>query len=227
MTMSRSVLDNSTKDEYQSILDDFKTNDIKIIIGIFDISTTVKLFCEIYKKKMYGENYQWIILGSYNQELARQKSLQLYGVNCTADQLLEALNGTLQTRVAQYSYQHVLNQQQRQQQHQHRSKTDKPSKSLSKQAQLDKKYSDLVDLYISSFLAEFSRPSHANCLYSYFHGYAFDVLLAIYKVFSTLIETGNFSCANPTFSRNIQWFNLVNNVFKKISFRGVTVSVKK
>lgn len=225
--MSRSILDNSTKDEYVSILEDFKNNDIKIIIGIFDITTTVKLFCAIFQKKMYGENYQWIILGSYNQELSRQRLLNIYGLNCTADELLEALNGTLQTRVVQYSYEYVSRQKLYQSASSHQQAANKPSKSLSKLAQLETKYSDLVDLYIASFLAEFNRQPHTNCLYSYFHGYAFDVLLAVYKVLSTLIETANFSCANQGFRRNIKWFNLVNNVFKKISFRGVTVILQK
>lgn len=211
-------MDNLTTNQYESILNDFKVNDIKIIIGIFDTTTTVKLFCEIYKKKMFGENYQWIILGSYSQELSQHRSLHHFDVNCSVEELLIALNGTLQTRVVQYSYEYEAEASKPT-----KMANDKPSKSLSKLAQLEKKYSDLVDYYIQSFISKFGRQPQSKCMYSYFHGYAFDVLLAIYKVFSTLIENRNFSCSNQEFRRNIEWFNLVNNVFKKISFKGVTV----
>ena len=237
LTISRSILENQTMNQYESILNDFKLNDIKIIIGIFDISTTMKLFCEIYKKKMYGENYQWIILGGYNQELAFYSSSSNgynhhhhhhhhLGIDCSVEQMLIALNGTLQTRVVQYSYEYEDTSIEEKRTNE-RLMNDKPSLSLSKQAQLDKKYADLVDLYIERFTDTFDRHATSRCLYSYFHGYAFDVLLAIYKVFSTLIENRRFSCSNPGFKRNIEWFNLVNNVFKKISFKGVTVIINK
>lgn len=218
-TVSRSILENQTITQYNSILEDFKTNDIKIIFGIFDIATTVKLFCEIFKKKMYGENYQWIILGTYNKELSLVNSS--YDIGCTREQLLIALNGTLQTRVVQYSYEYEMRLNSNSKENKNNLKMNAKK---SEQSQLEKKYSDLVNLYMEDYIQTFKRQSNANCLYSYFHGYAFDVLLAIFKVFSNLIENKKFSCPNENFQRNITWFNLVNNAFKKMSFKGVTVS---
>ena len=107
-TVSRSIFENQTYEQYKSILTEFYREDIKIIIGIFDTNTTAKLFCAIYKfgkdsEKMYGKSYQWIIVGSYSNEL---QNLELYAKNtdCTTKEIIETLNGTLQTRVVEYSH---------------------------------------------------------------------------------------------------------------------------
>jgi hypothetical protein len=63
-TQSRSVPSESTVDNssvYEVILNEFLANDIKIIIGLFDMETAIKLFCEVYKKSMYGKTYMGII----------------------------------------------------------------------------------------------------------------------------------------------------------------------
>lgn len=183
-------------------------NDIKIIIGIFDLQTTVKLFCEVYKLNMYGENYQWIILGTYNREMLFENYTNL--INCTTEQLLIALNGTLQTRVVQYSYEYDQSQKKSKPQH---------------QSSFDRQYTVIVNSYISKIKKSLNRNNDSSCLNDYFHGYAFDALLSTYKALSSLIEDGNFSCRHDTFIRNIEWFKILNNAFNRISFEGVTVII--
>lgn len=217
--MSRSILENQTVDQYESILKDFESNDIKIIIGIFDVSTTLRLFCEIYKRHMYGENYQWIILGSYNDELLDDYYDE--NIQCTIEQLHIALNGTLQTRVVEYSYEYEKKLNAIVDNTAHKTHAKK-----SDITRIDHKYAELVQAYMNNFIQLFNKKNQSKkpaCTYSYFHGYAFDVLLAIFKVFSNLIENDKFTCQNSTFVRDINWFNLVNGEFKKISFKGVTV----
>lgn len=213
LTLSRSILENQTSDQYDAILKDFIKNDIKIIIGIFDISTTVRLFCKIYKNNMYGENYQWIILGAYNKEIISSQFIN--DTECSTEELLTALNGTLQTRVVQYSHEYELKSKSK--------KIKNPNICL-----LEKEYLSIVDSYMASFSRNLGKnvfDQKEKCFNSYFHGYAFDLMLAIFKILGDLIEADKFSCSFLDFHRDINWFASLNEAFKKISFKGVTVSV--
>lgn len=215
LTMSRSILENQGSNQYEQILKEFKNNDIKIIIGIFDQTTALKLFCEIYKQNMYGDKYQWITLGSYNI-----KTLFVghsHESNCTIDQILIAMNGTLQTRVVQNSYEFD-----RWLYDDH----DELDKKEPKKLDINRHYESIVNSYMKQ-VQESARSNLAlydnDCQDQYFHGYAFDLLLAIFKVLSTLIESDQFSCENLNFRRDVEWFYLLNGAFSKISFKGVTV----
>ncbi|KAJ8300573.1 hypothetical protein KUTeg_022092 [Tegillarca granosa] len=57
-----------------------------------------KVFCEAYKEKLYGKKYVWIIIGWYPDNWYRQQDSK---VNCTAQQLKEALEGHLTTEAIQ------------------------------------------------------------------------------------------------------------------------------
>lgn len=56
----------------QNIADDLKEmdqlkklhqKDVRVILGYFDEHWARRIFCEAYRKGMYGKNYQWIITG--------------------------------------------------------------------------------------------------------------------------------------------------------------------
>jgi hypothetical protein len=218
-TQSRSVPSESTLEKsavYEAILNDFLKNDIKIIFGLFDMETTVKLFCEVYKKNMFGKNYQWIIIGSYDKSffftLKSSTSNQLN--DCSIEQIVTALNGTLQTRVSEYS-------------HNLRWKTDKSYlNELNfeiKNKVLDLQYIKVVDAYYRWFR---SIPYACQSINEYFHGYAFDALISIYRVLGNMIETKNLSCDHESFERTTEWFTLVNKAFNQVSFKGVTVRLE-
>ncbi|XP_066944177.1 gamma-aminobutyric acid type B receptor subunit 2 isoform X10 [Macrobrachium rosenbergii] len=61
--------------ETQSFADEFKDQmkklldkDVRIILGYFDEMWARRIFCEAFRKGMYGANYQWIISGMYREE---------------------------------------------------------------------------------------------------------------------------------------------------------------
>lgn len=281
-TVSRSILENQNQHQYETILKEFIGSDIKIIIGIFDVKTTLRLFCEVFKRDMYGESYQWIILGTYNKEmLTDDLSEQLSNINCTIDQILIALNGTLQTRVVQYSHDYetqinlnhrsaynykvktttTTSESNHQQQfshltyssstnkpiitdHHHHSNNYKEQQSISLRSIDAKSLSDL-DLKLDEITVNYvdylrrdnemkqklkypsAQPSSASksqlYLDTYFHGYAFDVILAIFKLLANLVESKKFDCKTNMFERNTEWFSLFTEAFNSLKFKGLTV----
>lgn len=207
--MSRSIMENQTKSHYESILNDFIQNDIKILIGIFDSITTIKFFCHIYKNGMYGENYQWIILGSYEKKniLASYKN----DSECSYEQLIVALNGTLFTKIVEYSYKFDIK---------NRQENNEPN-----QSSLNTEYNMIVKSYMSQYIRNMEKDDidKHKCPNPYFHGYAFDGVLAIFRIFNYLLEANRLDCSKQNFHRSTDWFNYLNQAIEKISFEGVTV----
>lgn len=207
--VSRSIMENQTYGQYESILNDFIQNDIKILIGIFDMATTIKLFCHVFKNGMYGANYQWIILGSYEKSniLASYKN----GSECTYEELVFALNGTLFTKIVEYSYEFDFE-----------SGVKNENKIIDK---IDREYDQIVQSYMSQYLAKIEDKGDLKekCPNPFFHGYAFDGLLTIFKVLSNLIESKKLHCQGKNFVRNTDWFHSLNQALNKLKFKGVTV----
>lgn len=52
------------------------------------------LFLQVYKQKLYGPKYVWFIIGWYPDNWYRKEDKN---INCTADQLKEALDGSFAT----------------------------------------------------------------------------------------------------------------------------------
>jgi hypothetical protein len=217
--MSRSILENQNTNQFESILKDFSSKDIKIIIGIFDLSTTIKLFCQVYKRKMYGKNYQWIILGINKNDMLYASAWE--EIDCTREQVLIALNGSLQTRVAQYSYEYEDEIKKM-----FKTKFNETTyfESLLRRSGFEATFINYVNSYVLSYYDNCVDKDNF-CLNSYFNGYAFDALLAIFKLLSELIENKRFYCNNRDFQRNIDWFSESITVFNKMSFKGITVSI--
>lgn len=212
--MSRSIIENQTKNHYESILNDFIQNDIKILIGIFDSITTIKIFCHVYKNGMYGENYQWIILGSYEKKnvLASYKNES----ECSYEQLVIALNGTLFTKIAEYSYKFDIKNHQ---------ENNGPGKN-----NIKREYDMIVQSYMSQYLPNKENDDFEKhkCPNPYFHGYAFDGVLTIFKIFNYLLDAKKLDCRKQSFVRSTNWFSDLNKALERISFEGVTVrQIKK
>ncbi|CAH3136026.1 unnamed protein product [Porites lobata] len=81
-------------------MEKLKKLDARIIIGEFSYVGARNVFCEAFKRKMYGPNYAWIIFGEFSpteiftDDLKLQKSAL---IDCSSDELKEAANGYIST----------------------------------------------------------------------------------------------------------------------------------
>ncbi|ESP00240.1 hypothetical protein LOTGIDRAFT_141127 [Lottia gigantea] len=71
-----------------------KRQDARIIVGLFYEDAARKVFCQVYKEKLYGKKYVWLLIGWYPDNWYKSK---LDSINCTGDQLAEALEGHFTT----------------------------------------------------------------------------------------------------------------------------------
>ncbi|CAF3143315.1 unnamed protein product [Rotaria socialis] len=90
---------NRTRNSLKDAFDEIQRNNIRIIVGNFNSTMATRIFCEAFRYNLYGSRFQWIIVGYYEEEwwLKNQGS-------CNTSEILQALNGTLQTRVAELGY---------------------------------------------------------------------------------------------------------------------------
>ncbi|KAL4706640.1 hypothetical protein ACJJTC_005025 [Scirpophaga incertulas] len=54
--------------EVRTALSKLKEKDVRIILGNFNETWAVKIFCEAYKLEMYGRAYTWLLLGTYSNK---------------------------------------------------------------------------------------------------------------------------------------------------------------
>ncbi|WAR30883.1 GABR1-like protein [Mya arenaria] len=71
-----------------------KRQDARIIVGVFYEDMARRVFCQAYKEKLYGRKYVWFIIGWYPNNWYKVKD---ESINCTSDQLKEALEGHITT----------------------------------------------------------------------------------------------------------------------------------
>ncbi|KAK3088710.1 hypothetical protein FSP39_022744 [Pinctada imbricata] len=71
-----------------------KRQDARIIVGVFYENMARKVFCQAYKEKLFGKKYVWFIIGWYPDNWYRKQDPK---INCTAEQLKEALEGHFTT----------------------------------------------------------------------------------------------------------------------------------
>ncbi|KAK4287102.1 hypothetical protein Pmani_039818, partial [Petrolisthes manimaculis] len=105
----------------QNIADDLKEmdqlknlhqKDVRVILGYFDEHWARRIFCEAYRKGMYGKNYQWIITGMYreswwdlpgNEEETvaevdfEDEPQESGGGGCAVEDIMTALEGCIMT----------------------------------------------------------------------------------------------------------------------------------
>ncbi|KAI1289285.1 Gamma-aminobutyric acid type B receptor subunit 2 [Halotydeus destructor] len=84
----------SISEEVGIELHQLKENDVRIIVGNFDETWAVRIFCQAYKQGIYGRRYQWI-LGAYDDRWWEKIALDTSNSvsDCTIGQLHEALDG--------------------------------------------------------------------------------------------------------------------------------------
>ncbi|KAG6465255.1 hypothetical protein O3G_MSEX015026, partial [Manduca sexta] len=54
--------------EVKTALAKLKEKDVRIILGNFNETWALKIFCEAYKLEMYGRAYTWLLLGTYSNK---------------------------------------------------------------------------------------------------------------------------------------------------------------
>jgi hypothetical protein len=131
---------------------------------------------------MYGENYQWILLGSYDIKSLFRGNFNNQEINCTREEILIAMNGTLQTRVVQKSFEYdlKLNSDEKFEYESETSDKNFNRKFHRRSNNFDDHYEKIIYSYINEFHQRFKSSNimhKTNCLNQYFHGYAFDLIL--------------------------------------------------
>ncbi|KAF6737915.1 Gamma-aminobutyric acid type B receptor subunit 1, partial [Oryzias melastigma] len=70
--------------------------DARIIVGLFYETEARKVFCEVYKEKLYGKKYVWFLIGWYADNWFKIKDPS---INCTLEQMSEAVEGHVTTEI--------------------------------------------------------------------------------------------------------------------------------
>ncbi|KAM6899495.1 gamma-aminobutyric acid type B receptor subunit 1 isoform 1-T1 [Xenentodon cancila] len=73
-----------------------KRQDARIIVGLFYETEARKVFCEVYKEKLYGKKYVWFLIGWYADNWFKIKDPS---INCTVEQMMEAVEGHVTTEI--------------------------------------------------------------------------------------------------------------------------------
>ncbi|KAI0216715.1 Gamma-aminobutyric acid type B receptor subunit 1 [Lamellibrachia satsuma] len=71
-----------------------KRQDARIIVGVFYEDMARRVFCEVYKQKVYGPKHVWVIIGWYPDNWYAQPDPN---INCTAEEMKAALEGHFTT----------------------------------------------------------------------------------------------------------------------------------
>ncbi|XP_045526687.1 gamma-aminobutyric acid type B receptor subunit 2 isoform X1 [Pieris brassicae] len=77
--------------EVRTALNKLKEKDIRIILGNFNETWAMKIFCEAYKLEMYGRAYTWLLLGTYSHRWWQRKA------PCPQEELTTALDTAILT----------------------------------------------------------------------------------------------------------------------------------
>ncbi|KAK1804900.1 hypothetical protein P4O66_019269 [Electrophorus voltai] len=73
-----------------------KRQDARIIVGLFYETEARKVFCEVFKEKLYGKKYVWFLIGWYADNWFKIKDP---AINCTVEQMTEAVEGHVTTEI--------------------------------------------------------------------------------------------------------------------------------
>ncbi|XP_069576779.1 gamma-aminobutyric acid type B receptor subunit 1 isoform X2 [Brachyistius frenatus] len=73
-----------------------KRQDARIIVGLFYETEARKVFCEVYKEKLYGKKFVWFLIGWYADNWFKIKDPS---INCTVEQMTEAVEGHVTTEI--------------------------------------------------------------------------------------------------------------------------------
>uniref|UniRef100_A0AAY4EKQ7 Gamma-aminobutyric acid type B receptor subunit 1 n=1 Tax=Denticeps clupeoides TaxID=299321 RepID=A0AAY4EKQ7_9TELE len=73
-----------------------KRQDARIIVGLFYETEARKVFCEVFKEKLYGKKYVWFLIGWYADNWFKIKDP---AINCTVENMTEAVEGHITTEI--------------------------------------------------------------------------------------------------------------------------------
>ncbi|XP_064408032.1 gamma-aminobutyric acid type B receptor subunit 1 [Latimeria chalumnae] len=73
-----------------------KRQDARIIVGLFYETEARKVFCEVFKEKLFGKKYVWFLIGWYADNWFKIKDPN---INCTVENMTEAVEGHLTTEI--------------------------------------------------------------------------------------------------------------------------------
>ncbi|XP_063854225.1 gamma-aminobutyric acid type B receptor subunit 2-like isoform X1 [Scylla paramamosain] len=203
-------------DELKDQLKRLHEKDVRVILGYFDEHWARRIFCEAYRKGMYGKNYQWIITGMYREEwwalrgtgeededakpiVFEDEPRESGGGGCAVEDIMTALEGCIMTDLL-------------------------PLSSSLERTVSGKNISEYEREYDSMRRSEYSR----------FHGYTYDgvwaMALAIQAVGHQLHRINHQNRTNLTVQdftyRNPKWEELFTKALSEVKFEGVTGPVQ-
>ncbi|KAG5843170.1 hypothetical protein ANANG_G00185650 [Anguilla anguilla] len=73
-----------------------KRQDARIIVGLFYETEARKVFCEVFKEKLFGKKYVWFLIGWYADNWFKIKDPS---INCTVENMTEAVEGHVTTEI--------------------------------------------------------------------------------------------------------------------------------
>uniref|UniRef100_A0A3Q3X1M7 G-protein coupled receptors family 3 profile domain-containing protein n=1 Tax=Mola mola TaxID=94237 RepID=A0A3Q3X1M7_MOLML len=73
-----------------------KRQDARIIVGLFYETEARKVFCEVFKEKLYGKKVVWFLIGWYADNWFKIKDP---AINCTVENMTEAVEGHVTTEI--------------------------------------------------------------------------------------------------------------------------------
>uniref|UniRef100_A0A672G9C4 Gamma-aminobutyric acid type B receptor subunit 1 n=1 Tax=Salarias fasciatus TaxID=181472 RepID=A0A672G9C4_SALFA len=73
-----------------------KRQDARIIVGLFYETEARKVFCEVFKEKLFGKKYVWFLIGWYADNWFKIKDP---AVNCSVENMTEAVEGHVTTEI--------------------------------------------------------------------------------------------------------------------------------
>jgi len=203
------ILSQSFNDELTGQLEGFRDNDIRIILGNFNESWARTVFCDAFHKALYGEKIQWLIVGMYE---AHWWANPQDGLNCTTEQILAALQGTMVMEIQPIS---SCSQAAR-------------SEGLCRRTISSKTSEQYEAEYRNASRVTAIKHNITNHPYSRFHGYAYDGIWAIARAIEA-VETES-SATNESLAqfeyKDAKWERRFIRALNHTAFEGVTGPVQ-
>ncbi|XP_077997579.1 gamma-aminobutyric acid type B receptor subunit 2-like [Glandiceps talaboti] len=82
-------------DDPTTALQAIKDSKVRIILGYFEKEMAQKVFCQIYRERLFGDKYVWILPGWYTKEWLNSSATT--DVECTVEEMNKAAEGYIAT----------------------------------------------------------------------------------------------------------------------------------
>ncbi|KAJ8273817.1 hypothetical protein GJAV_G00105840 [Gymnothorax javanicus] len=81
-----------------------KRQDARIIVGLFYETEARKVFCEVFKEKLYGKKYVWFLIGWYADNWFKTQDPS---ISCSVENMTEAVEGHVTTEIVMLNPENV------------------------------------------------------------------------------------------------------------------------